>query len=61
MSNVRTSKKWLSIVDRNDGTAQAIIMAIAQDKGKLYSKEGLKVTVNGYTYTLKNAPPRHLK
>lgn len=61
MSNVRTSKKWLAIVDRNDGTAEAIIMAIANDKGKLYSKDGLKVTVNGRTYTLRNAPSRYLK
>jgi hypothetical protein len=55
MSNVRTSKKWLSIVARNDGTEEAIIKAMIDHEDKFSSKEGIKVTVNGFRYTIKDA------
>lgn len=61
MSNVRTSKKWLSVVDRNDGTAEKIIMAIVQQKEKLSSKEGVRVSANGCTYVVRNSRSRYSK
>jgi len=55
MSNVRTSKKWLAIVAKNDGTEQAIMRAMIEHGDKFSSKEGIKVTVNGIRYTIKDA------
>jgi len=56
MANVKSSKKWLAIVNRNDGTAQEIIKAVTRYGEKVYSKEGLTITINGRTYVIKNAP-----
>lgn len=58
MSNVRTSKKWLAIVAKDDGTAEEIIRAMIEHEDKLASKEGLKVVVNGCSYTIKDSPTK---
>jgi hypothetical protein len=64
MSNVKISPKWKAIVQRNDGTATALVRAVTMDSDsdkKLSSKEGLRVTVNGRTYILRNAPVSYIK
>jgi len=56
MANVKSSKKWKAIVQRNDGTAQEIIKAVVDHGEKVASKEGLTVTVNGRTYVIQHIP-----
>lgn len=56
MANVKISEKWKAIVRRNDGTAQEILRAVTRHGDKVASNEGLRVTVNGRTYIIKNVP-----
>lgn len=58
MSNVRTSKKWLAIVAKDDGTAEAIMKAVIEHGDKFSSTKGIEVIINGYRYTIKDAPTK---
>lgn len=58
MSNIRTSKKWLAIVAKDDGTAEKLIMAMDEHRDKFSSTKGLEVIVNGYRYIIKDAPTK---